>query len=116
MESTLVHELCVQEKAVNNNIVSILYPHFLIVNRIKTGKVHKTAKKYWSITAEKNMSVFDLEVMILYCNKICTYWICRWKHLLNNTYPQMIRCSFEFSTIIFIYRNAGQWKAEFSTQ
>lgn len=44
IESTLVCELCEQEKAMNNNMVSILCPHFLAVYRIKTGRVRKTAK------------------------------------------------------------------------
>lgn len=55
MESTLVHKLCEKEKAMNNNMVCILCPHFLAVNRIKTGTVHKTAKKCWSVTAGKTV-------------------------------------------------------------
>lgn len=43
----------VQEKAMTNNIVSILCPHFLFANRIKTRKIHKGAKKYRPIIAGK---------------------------------------------------------------
>jgi len=36
--------MCAREKEMNNNMVSILCPHFLSVYRIKPGRVHKTAK------------------------------------------------------------------------
>lgn len=125
IESTLVCELCEQEKAMNNNTVFILCPHFLAVYRMKTGRVHKTAKMLVS-NSRKNSWIFYLEITEWYYivikylpiidGSICDGSICRWKHLWNSIYPQIITCSFQMSTIISMYRNERQWGAEFSIQ